>query len=544
VTNRAAALMENKDTRDSYSFELPDWEDSLRSTRGPAWRDGKKRVHVDGLWYSLVFPLILVATLFIVLRAVSDPKETVLVVIAAIFVAWAGYGSFRLIRPKDVLPPFFQALGEVADVFVIDKGKSFGALMSAPLVLFFVVLERVFPRRYVPLGAIVRITLASALVSVFIAYQWGLCIFNFCPFLDPLIKSSLTDLLRQQASNSILSRLGLLTKYSAAWLFWIYSQILLLALILCFINWLRSRRLDLKAAPLPSNIRHLSDLHITANDEDPIAAKAKPVEDVIASLIEQTQHTDVLLISGDITDGGQRGEWKAFLTACKKIPASTVLVMCPGNHDLHTYTGKYLPFLTSITMPSCLPRLRKIRYLTVASELCQKASIMGKTGAVSLAAYMAQHAAGLARYAYEQDSDLAKTVDEIWAASFPMFWETDDATFVALDTNRVPSNFLTSGLGDISRDQLNRLERIIADLPAGKKLIIVGHHHLYTPPAPSIRREMQMKYLQSLKSNELTQLLSQHDCHYMHGHRHVAFSFSIGKVSVASAPSSRYEDVG
>ncbi|AIP60381.1 hypothetical protein [Burkholderia pseudomallei] len=32
----------------------------------------------------------------------------------------------------------------------------------------------------------------------------------------------------------------------------------------------------------------------------------------------------------------------------------------------------------------------------------------------------------------------------IWEAPFPMFWIVKDQTFVALDTNRLPSNLLTS----------------------------------------------------------------------------------------------------
>lgn len=169
-TNLATAPpMEDKTIKSAYCMELPDWEDSLSSTRGLVWRDAKGRIHVHGLWYSLLFPLILVAGLFVAFQAISDPKETVLAVIATIFVAWAGYSSYRWARPKDFLPPFFHSVREATAVFGIEKGKSFGAIISIPLVLFFVVLERVFPRRFVPLGVIVRITLATTLASLFVA---------------------------------------------------------------------------------------------------------------------------------------------------------------------------------------------------------------------------------------------------------------------------------------------------------------------------------------------------------------------------------------
>ncbi|CAJ7178011.1 Uncharacterised protein [Burkholderia pseudomallei] len=52
----------------------------------------------------------------------------------------------------------------------------------------------------------------------------------------------------------------------------------------------------------------------------------------------------------------------------------------------------------------------------------------------------------------------------IWEAPFPMFWIVKDQTFVALDTNRLPSNLLTSALGDVGAAQLRRLKQIAGRL--------------------------------------------------------------------------------
>lgn len=94
----------------------------------------------------------------------------------------------------------------------------------------------------------------------------------------------------------------------------------------------------------------------------------------------------------------------------------------------------------------------------------------------------------------------------IWEALFPMFWIVKDQTFVALDTNRLPSNLLTSALGDVGAAQLRRLKQIAGRLPCGTRLVVVGHRHVYTPPSRKPWVEFQIKYLQMLRSNGLTRV--------------------------------------
>lgn len=167
---------------------------------------------------------------------------------------------------------------------------------------------------------------------------------------------------------------------------------------------------------------------------------------------------------------------------------------------------------------------------------------MEPNGPIALPDYIARYESVFSEYAYGNHGELARKIDSIWAAAFPMFWTVADKTFVALDTNRIPSNFLTSALGDVSSAQLRRLGLIADSLPSNTRLIVVGHHHVYTPSSRKPWVELQMKYLQLLRSNALTQTLSKVDCHYLHGHRHYTFRFSIGKMSIASAPSARYDD--
>ncbi|MFM0184151.1 metallophosphoesterase, partial [Paraburkholderia nemoris] len=385
------------------------------------------------------------------------------------------------------------------------------------------------------------VTLMVTLASSITMYYWNQnLLFAVFANISALPRSTLLDVLRQHAHDPFLLRLSFLGRYPLAWFGWTYLEVLLLSLVPCSIVWLLSRKVVPKTEPLPKHVIHHSDLHITANGANPIAPNAKPVKNVFEALHKDAQRGDITVISGDVTDGGEREEWKTFLSECRTLSTETTFVMCPGNHDLHAYTRKYRPFLTAIPMPSCLPRLRKIRYLCAVAEISPTAWVMDKDSRIDLPDYISRHANDFCAYAYEQDSNRTRDIDAIWDAAFPMCWTVGNITFAALDTNRVPSNFLTSALGDITRDQLHRLKRVIAQLDDGQQLVVVGHHHVYTPPATSLLREAQMKYLQSLGSNALTHVLSNVKCHYMHGHRHVDFRYSISTVSVISAPSSRY----
>ncbi|MET5020547.1 hypothetical protein AAHH78_36755, partial [Burkholderia pseudomallei] len=69
---------------------------------------------------------------------------------------------------------------------------------------------------------------------------------------------------------------------------------------------------------------------------------------------------------------------------------------------------------------------------------------------------------------------------------------------------RLPSNLLTSALGDVCAAHLRRLNQIAWRLPCGTRLVVVGHRHVYTPPSRKPWVEIQIKKLQMLRSNGLT----------------------------------------
>lgn len=525
-----------------YSFSAPDREDELRAKFFCLiWEDEKHVHHVSGPWYLLAYLLILAGSLAVGFHLFSDWSQ-LYIVPAAILLAWIGYGGYRHARSNEHWPSFRESLPAALKLFIVAKGESLAAIASWPVVLVFVLLEWFFGRRYLPLWMVTRVASVSVLVSSALMGYGQVNIFSRCPYLRPLIARSWTVLMHERAGDSIWSRLGLMGHYLVAWVGWTYAQAMVFAAIGCSVYWLFSRRIDKNARPLPDGVHHLSDLHITSGTDKPIQPDAYSNTEVFEKLKAQAQIADVLVISGDITDGGLRGEWHDFLAACNPLKTEAKFIMCPGNHDLHPYSHKYRPKVSAIPMNSCLPRLRKIRYLRAVNELCSDGYVMESGGPIELIKYLARYDSVFSEYAYGNDGELARQIDSIWEAAFPMFWTIKDQMFVALDTNRLPSNLLTSALGDVGAAQLRRLKQVAGRLPFGTRLVVVGHHHVYTPPSRNPLIELQMKYLQMLRSNALTRVLSAVDCHYLHGHRHYTFEFSIDKMSVASAPSVRYKD--
>jgi len=75
-----------------------------------------------------------------------------------------------------------------------------------------------------------------------------------------------------------------------------------------------------------TQIAHLTDLHFGA--EDPVIVNA-----LIAEL--NAEPPDLVAISGDVTQGGHRSEFRAARAFMNRLTATTLAV--PGNHDITPY---------------------------------------------------------------------------------------------------------------------------------------------------------------------------------------------------------------
>ena len=91
----------------------------------------------------------------------------------------------------------------------------------------------------------------------------------------------------------------------------------------------------------PYRIAHLSDLHLTKSDNDarsepnlfgPLKGMNAAFRKIIKSKI--IQNSNLVLITGDITDRGDIDSWQVFWDAIKNAGLTKRLLIIPGNHDV------------------------------------------------------------------------------------------------------------------------------------------------------------------------------------------------------------------
>lgn len=88
-------------------------------------------------------------------------------------------------------------------------------------------------------------------------------------------------------------------------------------------------------------IAHLSDLHLTSSDNkarsqpnifDPLKGMNMAFRNIIKSKI--IKDSDLVLVTGDVTDRGDIKSWKIFWKAIKSAGLSNKIRVIPGNHDM------------------------------------------------------------------------------------------------------------------------------------------------------------------------------------------------------------------
>jgi 3',5'-cyclic AMP phosphodiesterase CpdA len=91
----------------------------------------------------------------------------------------------------------------------------------------------------------------------------------------------------------------------------------------------------------PFRITHLSDLHLTGRDD---AARSEPrlfgrlegMNESFRALVRSAavQRSDLLLVTGDVTDTGDLSAWKVFWSAIDEAGLRRRCLVVPGNHDV------------------------------------------------------------------------------------------------------------------------------------------------------------------------------------------------------------------
>jgi len=245
-------------------------------------------------------------------------------------------------------------------------------------------------------------------------------------------------------------------------------------------------------------VAHWTDTHLTGSDGTPLLyglqrGRNAVMRDVIRQWETVLDESDLLLISGDITDAGLAEEWKAFFDDLPEHLRAKA-VICPGNHDINIVDP--LSRFASGTSYAIPRRLRLLRWIA-AMDMIQgeRASIVDETGElVPLRRYFLTVAPHLRSYVEEPPykhwlrglrhaTDTCEDLpDEVWSAIFPMVVDIpgSNCKVFVLDSTDYSLTIMTNAFGRLGEEQLARLRRLF-ELHPDTMCIIALHHHAGLP---------------------------------------------------------------
>jgi 3',5'-cyclic AMP phosphodiesterase CpdA len=330
------------------------------------------------------------------------------------------------------------------------------------------------------------------------------------------------------------------------------------ALVWAFADATMPQPRDFGEFPAPSEpgrswrIAHLSDIHVVGERYGfrIESGRAGPrgnerLHRLFALLdsIHANDPLDIILITGDMTDAGRSAEWSEFLDALMRHPrlAERALTL-PGNHDLNIVDRANPARLDLPTSPN--RKLRRLRFLSAADALHGDRVRLIDRGKRCLAGNLSEalkpYRTEMARFAETGRPRLFKTLNELWAAVFPMVLppDRDDGLgIILLDSNADTHFSFTNALGMISVEQVKGIEIAAAQYPRACWIIALHHHVIEYPKAAKVLSERIgtalvngnwfVRRLQALGGRTVL----------MHGHRHIDWIGKCAALSIVSAPS-------
>jgi Icc protein len=78
-------------------------------------------------------------------------------------------------------------------------------------------------------------------------------------------------------------------------------------------------------------IAQVTDIHLGFQPDDPAEMNRKRFDDIVATLLALQPRPDLLLLSGDLTEGGTITSYQTLKSICDKLPFPCVMAL--GNHD-------------------------------------------------------------------------------------------------------------------------------------------------------------------------------------------------------------------
>ena len=305
-------------------------------------------------------------------------------------------------------------------------------------------------------------------------------------------------------------------------------------------------------------IAHLSDIHVVGErygfriESGRAGPRGNERLSRLLSLLDfihANNPLDIILITGDMTDAGRSAEWSELLDALTVYPrlAERILIL-PGNHDLNIVDRANPARLDLPTSPN--RKLRRLRFLSAAEALHgERVRLIDQTRrclAGSLSEALKPHRAEMTRFAEIGRPRLSKTLNELWAAVFPMVLppDRDDGLGVILLDSNADTHFsFTNALGMISAEQVRGIEIAAAQYPQACWIIALHHHVIEYPRVAKVLSERIgtalvngnwfVRRLRALGGRAVL----------MHGHRHIDWIGKCADLSIVSAPSPVMEAV-
>ena len=259
--------------------------------------------------------------------------------------------------------------------------------------------------------------------------------------------------------------------------------------------------------------------------------------------IHQTSPLDIVLISGDMTDAGLSVEWAAFLDAVEAHPAlAERMLILPGNHDLNI-VDRLNPARLDLPF-SPIKRLRQMRALSAIAAIQGERVLVADPGSGkfgrTLAQALASHRKRIAEFADIGGVRRSSGLGRLWDDQFPMILppaQADGLGIAILNSNAETHFSFTNALGIVSTEQARRLATAVEQFPRAHWIIAL-HHHLVEYPLSVAAFSERIGtalingswFIRKIKSIAPRAIV-------MHGHRHIDWIGTCGKLRIVSAPS-------
>jgi hypothetical protein len=259
--------------------------------------------------------------------------------------------------------------------------------------------------------------------------------------------------------------------------------------------------------------------------------------------IHNIRPLDLVLVSGDMTDAGRASEWAEFIDVVTQHPLlAQRLIVLPGNHDLNI-VDRLNPARLDLPF-SAAKRLRQMRTLSAMAALQgERVRVVdARSGRLerTLAEALAPHRRRIADFADSGSLRLSAGLGRLWDDQFPMIMPpaTADGMAVAILNSNAETHFsFTNALGLVSAGQARKFAAAVTQFPQARWIVAL-HHHLveYPMSVASFSERIGTAlingswFVRSLKSIAARTVV-------MHGHRHIDWVGTCGKLKIVSAPS-------